>query len=131
MTAEEMAEVASRHGHAFEDALQKIQAYPGRWIATVTRWLESEDQARKTEAKLARNDAWRPNEAQQRILASLMAVPRRTSSADPATDPRLGASVRALIRRGWLSRVESDGAVEYAVLKDANDQRRCGGERAA
>ena len=119
LSVEKMAEVASRHGHNFDDALPKIRAHPGRWIAIVKRWIELEDLDRRTEAKLARDAAWRPNEIQQRVLASIKAAPRRTISSDPATDPRLGASIRALIRRSWISRVEYDGTIEYTLLQEA------------
>ncbi len=118
LSAEEMAEVASRHGHKYEAALQAIRAHPGRWIRAVMDWIEAERQEKQIEARIARDAAWRPNDQHLRVLASLRSSPRRTPSSDPASSAQLGASVRALVRRGWLRRIESDAAVEYAVLRD-------------
>src|SRR5690606_16416080 len=68
MTAEEMATVASRHGHDYADALAKIRARPSAWVKVVQDWIEAEKAEQRIEQKAKRDADWKPNEAQQSVL---------------------------------------------------------------
>lgn len=115
MTVEEMATIASRHGHSYEDALKKISARPGAWINAVIGWKEAEKTEKSVADKVKRDAAWKPNEAQQKVLGMVEQSSRYSLDNDAPMFPHNAASTRALIQRGLLSRVEFDDGVEYRV----------------
>ena len=115
MTAEEMATVASRHGNDYDAALEKIKANPGRWIATVQKWLDAEAVEKKSDAKQRRSAAWTPNEAQSKVIGLISDTQTFSKSADAPMFPHNAASTRALISRGVLDRREVGDSVEYSL----------------
>lgn len=116
MTAEEMAVVASRHGHSYEDALKKIKMRPSAWVKVVQDWIAAEATEQRAERKAKRDAAWKPNERQRRLLELVNDTSRFSVENDLPMSRRYKASTEALMRRGILSRIEIPGSgVEYRV----------------
>lgn len=118
LTAEQVALLASRHGHDYQRALAGVRQRPRAWAEQVRKWLEADAaQARET-SKHARDQRWAPNSTQLRVLAFIAEHRRMSASADVPMFPQYRPSTRALIRRGWLRRTVDavTGVIEYEVL---------------
>jgi N12 class adenine-specific DNA methylase len=118
LTAEEAANLASRHGQDYDDALRKIVAKPGAWVKQLANWQEVEKLDAKAAAKESRDKTWKPNEKQSAVLASALrgstGAGRFPKDNDLPMARHNKLSTLALIARGKLRRVEIGDSVEYS-----------------
>jgi hypothetical protein len=117
MTPEEMATVAARNGHDYDEVLAKIRRKPGAWVQAVNDWKAAEDTEKKRQRQDVREKNWKPSEKQQAVLDRIGTGRRFPAYADEPMYAAHKAATQSLIKRGVLERTETPERVHYDVVR--------------